>query len=138
MKRFASVMSIFFYYRDGVAEIKAKKAEAAKRAARIEAGLPPTEEEEEELRRQAEIEAAEHPVYDPETWDETLYNENEPDMWDEPVEDEDEFLHEEYHGAYENDADLAEAEEEEEEKPELTEEEVRREARRSGRRARSH
>ena len=132
----ASLMSIFFYYKDARDELRAKRAEAAKRAARIEAGLPPTEEEEEELRRQAELEAAMHPVYDPETWDETLYNENEPDMWDEPVEDEDEFLSEEYHGAYENMPEEEEAEEEDE--PEMTEDELRIAERRSGRRSRSH
>ncbi len=99
----SSVTCFILYYFDMKNDRAARKAEAEKRAARIDAGLPPTEEEEEELRRAAEIEEAIHPEYDPETWDDTLYNENEPDMWDVPVEDEEEFLHEEYHGAYEDD-----------------------------------
>lgn len=99
----SSVTCFILYYFDMKHDRAARKAEAEKRAARIDAGLPPTEEEEEELRRAAEIEEAIHPEYDPETWDDTLYNENEPDMWDVPVEDEEEFLHEEYHGAYEDD-----------------------------------
>ena len=99
----SSIACFAMYYVDVKRERAARRAEAEKRAARIDAGLPPTEEEEEELKAQAELEEAINPEYDPETWDETLYNENEPDMWDVPVEDEDEFLHEEYHGAYEDD-----------------------------------
>ncbi len=99
-------LSVALYYYDLAMDNKRKKEELEKREARIAAGLPPTEEEEAELRKAQE--EAEAEAYAREHVPGGLYDEDEPDMWDDPDgefsdEDEEALLHEEYHGAYEED-----------------------------------